>query len=215
MMSNLLKRSFTSIILLMIVYVAIISQIFLLIFLILIGYLILVELFNLQKKILNGNNKRTVIFYLISIIYISIFFSQLYFFIIFDFENKLLILFLLSICIATDVGGFVFGKVFKGKKLTKISPKKTYSGLLGSYLFSIIVFLFFKQNFNFSFNFIILTFLISTISQLGDLFISLLKRRAKVKDTGKLLPGHGGILDRVDGIIFALPVGINLLLFLK
>ena len=82
-------------------------------------------------------------------------------------------------------------------------------------MFSLICYLFFYFNYNFSFNFLLLTLLISTISQLGDLFISLLKRKAKVKDTGKLLPGHGGILDRVDGIIFALPIGINLLQFFK
>ena len=212
-MSNLSKRFVTSIPLLLIVYSAIMYQIVLFIFLITVSFLILVEFFNLQKKIYYKNNIAIVISFLILITYLSFFFTQLYFFITFDLKNKLLFMYLLSICIATDLGGYVCGKLFQGKKLTKISPNKTYSGLVGSYLFSLIVFIIFYIYLNYSFNFMILTFLVSTISQLGDLFISLLKRRAKVKDTGKILPGHGGILDRIDGIIFALPIGINLLLF--
>ncbi len=212
-MSNLSKRFVTSIPLLLIVYSAIMYQIVLFIFLITVSFLILVEFFNLQKKIFYKNNIAIVISFLILITYLSFFFTQLYFFITFDLKNKLLFMYLLSICIATDLGGYVCGKLFQGKKLTKISPNKTYSGLVGSYLFSLIVFIIFYIYLNYSFNFMILTFLVSTISQLGDLFISLLKRRAKVKDTGKILPGHGGILDRIDGIIFALPIGINLLLF--
>ncbi len=214
-MSNLLKRFATSIPLLIILYTALIDQIVLFILLLTVGYLLLLELFNLMKKIFYKNNKSLVICYFISIIYFSFFFTQIYFFIIVDFTNKLLIIYLLSICIATDIGGFTLGKIFQGKKLTKISPNKTYSGLVGSYLFSLIVFIFFYFKFNFSVNLIILAFLTSTISQLGDLFISLLKRMAKLKDTGNLLPGHGGILDRIDGIIFAIPIGINLLIFFK
>tara|TARA_Y100001958_G_C21206071_1_gene532166 strand:+ start:571 stop:1215 length:645 start_codon:yes stop_codon:yes gene_type:complete len=213
--SNLLKRFATSIPLLIILYTALIDQIVLFILLLTVGYLLLLELFNLMKKIFYKNNKSLVICYFISIIYFSFFFTQIYFFIIVDFTNKLLIIYLLSICIATDIGGFTLGKIFQGKKLTKISPNKTYSGLVGSYLFSLIVFIFFYFKFNFSVNLIILAFLTSTISQLGDLFISLLKRMAKLKDTGNLLPGHGGILDRIDGIIFAIPIGINLLIFFK
>jgi len=213
--SNLLKRFVTSIPLLLILYAALINQAVFFIFLITVSFFILIELFNLEKKIFYKNKKAILIFYLISITYFLLFFTQLYFFVIFDIKNKLLFIYLLSICIATDLGGYVFGKLFQGKKLTKISPNKTYSGLIGSYLFSLIVFVIFYIYLNYSYKFIILTFVISTISQLGDLFVSLLKRMAKVKDTGKILPGHGGILDRVDGIIFALPIGINLLIFFK
>ena len=212
-MSNLSKRFVTSIPLLLIVYSALMYQFVLFIFLITVSFLILVEFLNLQKKIFYKNNIAIVISFLILITYLSFFFTQLYFFITFDLKNKLLFMYLLSICIATDLGGYVCGKLFQGKKLTKISPNKTYSGLVGSYLFSLIVFLIFYIYLNYSFNFMILAFLVSTISQLGDLFISLLKRRAKVKDTGKILPGHGGILDRIDGIIFALPICINFFLF--
>ena len=125
-------------------------------------------------------------------------------------------------CIFTDIGGYLFGKIFKGPKLTKISPKKTISGMIGSYILSVIVtfaFIFFA-NLNFSFEFIlqifILVIIISTVSQLGDISISYFKRLSKVKDTGNIIPGHGGILDRIDGMIFAFPfsyimISLNLL----
>ena len=212
-MSNLSKRFATSILLLLILYFAIINQIVLSILLIIVSFFVLVELFNLNRKIFNKKNILFVIVYLISIIYLSLIFTHMYFFMIFDLNNKLLFLYLLSVCITTDLGGYVCGKIFQGKKLTKISPNKTYSGLIGSYLFSLTVFIPFYFYFNFALNFIILTLIVSTISQLGDLLISWLKRMAKVKDTGHVLPGHGGILDRIDGIIFALPIGINLLIF--
>tara|TARA_B110000967_G_C18727338_1_gene480820 strand:- start:366 stop:734 length:369 start_codon:yes stop_codon:yes gene_type:complete len=114
------------------------------------------------------------------------------------------------ICFASDIGGLVFGKFFKGKKLTKISPKKTISGSVGSFFFSFLIILIFSY-FNlvgFTFNFIIYAFATSLLCQIGDIFISFLKRKAKVKDTGSLLPGHGGVLDRIDGILFGFPFGI-------
>ena len=109
---------------------------------------------------------------------------------------------------SSDIGGFTFGKLFKGKKLTKISPNKTYSGVIGSYILSFIA-VYSIFDLNISINKILLfTFIISSISQLGDLIVSILKRKAKVKDTGNLIPGHGGLLDRLDGYIFAIPFGI-------
>ena len=116
------------------------------------------------------------------------------------------------VAILTDIGGLLVGKTFKGKKLTKISPNKTISGSIGSIIFSLLLIPFFYEEliyYNF-FTLIIVTILISITSQLGDIFISYLKRKAKVKDTSDILPGHGGFLDRVDGIIFAIPVGILL-----
>ena len=115
----------------------------------------------------------------------------------------------------TDIGGLIVGKIFKGKKLTKISPNKTVSGSIGSFVFSLFlipIFLkFLSSNVNMSlFDIILITLSISFISQLGDLFISLIKRKANVKNTSDLLPGHGGVLDRIDGIIFAIPLGILL-----
>ncbi len=118
---------------------------------------------------------------------------------------------ILLICISTDLGGYIFGNIFKGPKLNKISPKKTYSGAIGGYLLSIIFLnLFFNSPYylypqEMNFDIFIFILLISTISQLGDFFISYFKRLSKIKDTGKIIPGHGGLLDRIDGMIFAFP----------
>jgi len=114
----------------------------------------------------------------------------------------------------SDIGGYIFGKIFKGKKLTTISPNKTYSGSIGSIFLSLISIPFihlvqhflFKENLiNFlNIKFLCLTILISVVCQLGDLFVSLCKRKKKIKNTSNLLPGHGGVLDRIDGLIFVL-----------
>lgn len=129
-------------------------------------------------------------------------------------ENSLFIfLFITLICISTDIGGLIFGKIFKGPKLTKISPKKTYAGVFGGYFLSIIfanVIITYSEFFTdkliiFGREEFILILIISTVSQIGDIIVSYFKRLSKIKDTGKLIPGHGGILDRVDGMIFAFP----------
>jgi phosphatidate cytidylyltransferase len=116
----------------------------------------------------------------------------------------------------SDVGGLIVGKIFKGKKLTRISPNKTISGSIGSLIFSIFLIPFFYDKLSYMnlSKVIFLTIMISLISQLGDLFISFLKRKAKVKDTSNILPGHGGILDRIDGIIFAIPFGVYLFMII-
>tara|TARA_B100000941_G_C28341016_1_gene466716 strand:- start:241 stop:687 length:447 start_codon:yes stop_codon:yes gene_type:complete len=125
--------------------------------------------------------------------------------------NYFFLLFILCICVATDIGGYIFGKIFKGPKLTKISPNKTYSGVLGSYIFAMISALvilnikFLYLPFDLTLNLAILIFSISTVSQLGDLVVSYFKRFFNVKDTGNIIPGHGGLLDRLDGMLFAFP----------
>ena len=130
----------------------------------------------------------------------------------------LFFLFIILICIFTDIGGYVFGKVFKGPKLTKISPNKTYSGVFGSFLISLSAGLFFLQYTNTDFlgndssKILPAILFISLISQLGDLIISYFKRKAKLKNTGNILPGHGGLLDRIDGMIFVIPI-IFILIF--
>ena len=128
-------------------------------------------------------------------------------------ENLFYILFIIIICILTDIGGYLFGNLFNGPKLTKLSPKKTYSGLLGSYFLPIVFLLILDTKFslhlqldNFKYNLFILVILVSTISQIGDLSISYFKRISKIKDTGKIIPGHGGVLDRIDGMIFVFPL---------
>ena len=125
------------------------------------------------------------------------------------FGNPIFFLFLLSICFFSDIGGYAVGKSIGGKRLTKISPKKTISGSIGSFSFSILALLLFynydQYEYSLSINNFLFCLIISLVCQLGDLFISYLKRKAKIKDTGNILPGHGGSLDRVDGIIFAVP----------
>ena len=119
------------------------------------------------------------------------------------------VFYVIIICSSTDIGGYVFGKIFKGPKLTKISPKKTYAGMIGGYILSlvslslIVSFIDYKATL---IEFFLLTILISTVSQLGDITISYFKRLSKIKNTGKLIPGHGGLLDRIDGMIFAFPI---------
>jgi phosphatidate cytidylyltransferase len=134
-----------------------------------------------------------------------------------EYSNlKIYLLYSVLVAILSDIGGLVCGKIFKGKKLTKISPNKTISGSIGSFMFStfLIPFFYKSQIDQTLVNFFIITIIISLTSQLGDLFISLLKRKAKVKDTSDLLPGHGGVLDRIDGIIFAIPLGIFLFIII-
>ncbi len=133
-----------------------------------------------------------------------------------------LFLFIILICIFTDLGGYVFGKIFKGPKLTKVSPNKTYSGVIGSFIFSVIAGTIYTEYqlslsshkiliiLNNDLSYLLLILFVSLISQIGDLIISYFKRLAKIKDTGKFIPGHGGLLDRIDGIIFAIPVSFFL-----
>ena len=127
-----------------------------------------------------------------------------------DQTHKVIFVFLLGVCVASDIGGLIFGKIFKGRKLTKISPNKTISGSIGSFIFSFLLIpIYYKFDFNLTYlELFSVTLVTSIFSQAGDLFISYLKRKAKVKDTGDLLPGHGGFLDRFDGILFGVPLGL-------
>ena len=119
------------------------------------------------------------------------------------------LLFVITVCVSSDIGGYIFGKMFKGPKLTKISPNKTYAGMIGAYFLSIISTLLFNHYTNtiqLSFLHILcLIIVLSTISQVGDIVISFFKRKSKLKNTGIILPGHGGLLDRIDGMIFVFP----------
>ena len=130
-------------------------------------------------------------------------------------ENNLAnFLILIIICISTDLGGYIFGKTLKGPKLTKISPNKTYAGALGSFIFAVIltiifvifIYKFFSIKIELSFHFILMILFLSLVSQLGDLVVSYFKRKSNLENTGNLIPGHGGILDRIDGMIFVFPV---------
>jgi len=211
---ELKKRLITSILLLTLLFMMFLYPFILIISSILIGLISWVEFYGLVSKIFKKNdNKSKVLRFLYkssSLLYLS----GLVFFIIsaklININLYIVFIYSLLIAIMSDIGGLLIGKTFKGKKLSKISPNKTLSGSLGSFLFSLILIPFFLKYFN-SYNILTIvmyTVVISLASQLGDLLISLLKRKAKVKDTSDLLPGHGGVLDRIDGIIFAIPVGL-------
>ena len=220
MSQNLLKRLITSIILLfLLIFINFSHQYIFVLSILILGMIICVEANNLFLKLLTNKhskkklylNKLNIKFIMLNIItFCYIFFIFCNFsFEIYRSESPIFFLYVISICFFTDIGGYVFGKIIGGKKLSKISPNKTIAGTVGSFILSILP-LIIVLNFNYldlEFNLtnIMFCLLISLISQLGDLFISLIKRKVKIKDTGNLLPGHGGILDRVDGIIFAVP----------
>ena len=210
-MTNFKKRFFTSTSLLFLIYLAFVNSHIMFFLLFLITYFSLMEFFNLYKRIFKMNKKKVFFLVLLTIFYFKICMTQIYLILNSDVEFiKIIIIFLLFICISSDIGGYIFGNIFKGKKISKISPNKTYSGVIGAFAFSLITFFYFYIYYNFSIYLISLALIASFTSQIGDFFISFLKRKANLKDTGNLLPGHGGILDRIDGIVFALPICINL-----
>ena len=208
-MSNLNKRILTSIILLCFIFICIISNLFLIFGLFLISIVLFLEFKNISTNIFK-NSKIKLFLVLTGIqIYLAIFVLSIYIFMNYNLnEFKIIFLSIIGICIATDIGGYVFGKIIGGKKISKISPNKTYSGIIGSYIFSLAFFYLIKMNINLSILNIYFVFLISTISQIGDFSISFLKRKAMIKDSGNFLPGHGGLLDRLDGMIFVIPLSL-------
>jgi len=225
MSQNFLKRIITSIILLSLLFFINFSHKYIFILSILtLGMFICIESNRLFSKLLitkktknsflNRYDGKFLILNIITFFYIFFIFCN-FSYEIHKSESPVFFLYVISICFFTDIGGYVFGKTIGGKKLSKISPNKTISGTIGSFILSIVP-LILVSNFNYlelEFNLknVLFCLVISLISQLGDLFISLLKRKAKIKDTGNLLPGHGGVLDRVDGIIFAVPFSYFLL----
>ena len=213
-MPEVIKRIISSIGMIVFFYFALINKAALFILLLAIFYQIFNEFYNILIKIFK--NKKKILINLLGCILIYLLFTILISWVSLSNQNiqRNIFLLIILICISSDVGGYVFGKIFKGKKLSKISPNKTYSGLFGSYILSIfLVYFIFQKYYSLDFLFLF-TILISTISQSGDLFISYIKRKAKIKDTAKIIPGHGGLLDRFDGIIFAIPFGMLLFNFL-
>ena len=206
MKNEFFKRILSSIILLPIVIFFIIKGSFLFNSLILICSIITLYEWQLMSKGKNYN--------IFGFIYIIASFYIIYLLRNYSDDKYLFFLLILIICISTDIGGYVFGKVFKGPKLTKISPNKTYAGMIGAFLLSIFTATFFLNYYDYYlidrfeilniYNFIFIIF-ISFVSQCGDILISFFKRRSKIKNSGKIIPGHGGLLDRIDGMIFAFP----------
>lgn len=175
-------------------------------FLITCFFISLKEWYNLSK------NKITLIS---GILFLTLSFFTVYQLRNNNIDNSLInFIFILIICISTDIGGYAFGNIFKGPKLTKISPNKTYSGVIGGYLISFLVIIIIHEinaflniiSLSLNIKFFFLTFVLSTVSQLGDLCVSYFKRLSNLKDTGNIIPGHGGLLDRIDGMLFAFPI---------
>jgi len=207
MRDNLLKRIFTSIILSFILISCLFISNYSWLFLLIIVSIICFFEFNyLTKKIWKKKSTYIYLSNIISFFYLIFFTYSAYDVAKTNVEN---ILFVLLICIFSDTGGYFIGKLIGGKKLTNISPNKTISGSIGSFAFSLVPFIFlliFKEISDKNIiQLFFVTMILSFICQSGDLFISYFKRKANVKDTGSLLPGHGGLLDRIDGIIFAIP----------
>ena len=200
MENELKKRILSSIILIPIVFLLIIKGSFFFLLLLLTGIIISSYEWHFLAK-----NKS---YYFLGFIYLFFSFYQIRFIEDNSYDSFLIIL---LICIFTDIGGYVFGKIFKGPKLTLYSPNKTISGSIGGYFLSLslIPFLFYFNLYNQKNIILIIIYaiLISTVSQIGDIIVSYFKRKSKIKDTGKILPGHGGLLDRIDGMLFAFPFG--------
>ena len=213
-MNNLSQRFITSVILLLIFSISLFFNKYIWLFtLILVSLVLFIEFNNLTKKI--WKKKKNIIasfntfslLFLVILIYVS--YESYY-------KPPIGLVFIISICIFSDTGGYIVGNLIGGRKLTKISPNKTISGSAGSFIFSLFSIVIFWSYYNFFYydkNFVTDNYLkliptclfLCLICQLGDLFISYFKRKAKVNDTGSILPGHGGLLDRIDGVIFVLP----------
>ena len=205
---NLKKRINTSILLFFLFFLILNYNLILVYSLIVLGVISIIEFYSLIKKIIKNKIFSFFVNFIFTL-YIS-FFCIMFFFFSNFFQLKIILFSLLLGCVASDIGGFIFGKLLKGPKLTKISPNKTISGAIGSIIFtsltiSISLFYFTK---NFNYLILIICLITSVASQIGDLLFSFLKRKAKIKDTGNFLPGHGGVLDRLDGILFGVPIGI-------
>ena len=211
---ELKKRIITSIFLLTLLFLMFLYPFILIISSIIIGLISWIEFYALISKIVRNNDVKSKILRFLYKSSSLLYLSGLVFFIIsakfININLHTVLIYSLLVAVMSDIGGLVIGKIFKGKKLSKISPNKTISGSFGSFIFSLILVPFFLKYLS-GYNIltiILFTAIISLASQLGDLLISLLKRKAKVKDTSDLLPGHGGFLDRIDGIILAVPIGL-------
>ena len=198
-MKELYKRVLSSVVLFPIVFFLIVKGSYFFLILLLISFFIAMYEWQKMSKGKSYN--------ILGFIFIICSFNAMYQMRMSEESTIVIFFIILFACILTDIGGYVFGKIFKGPKLISYSPNKTYSGLIGGYIFA-----FFLIPTLINYNFIslnqitsitIFIFLISTVSQIGDIIISFFKRKSNIKDTGKLIPGHGGILDRIDGMLFA------------
>ena len=215
MKSEIKQRIETGLLLILLLILMFISKTIYLFISLVIFAISFIEFSKISKKIYKTNYLKNFFSNLFFVTYLFLF-LLVFILGINDIHFKIILFVTLLVCIASDIGGLVFGKIFKGPKLTKISPNKTLTGSFGSFLFSILM-----GNFILSYLFnteIINNFLFGVIVslsvQIGDLIFSYLKRKSSIKNTGNILPGHGGILDRIDGILLGVPIGLIYLLIL-
>ena len=207
------KRILTSLILFPILIICIfINKYIFLLFLILVGIISSLEWYLM-------NRRKSFLILILGIIFLFISIISTLYLRGDHFESMFFLTWILLICFFSDSGGYFIGKLIGGKTLTKFSPKKTISGAIGSVMFSLLPIIiinqqtYFKTNLELNLNTLTLSLIVSIICQLGDIFISYFKRLRKIKNTSNFLPGHGGLLDRIDGIIFVLPVVFFLKIF--
>ena len=204
---NLLNRITTSLLLFLVLILIFYSKLLLVYTLIILGVFSILEFIHLIQKIFKNRLK---IFFISFMFILFVFcFTFLFFFFSNFLQLKTILFIILLSCIASDIGGFIFGKLIGGPKLTKISPNKTISGFVGSIILTILVFtsIFTYLTNDLNYKYFLIAIVISFTCQIGDLFFSFLKRKARIKDTGKILPGHGGVLDRLDGIFLGTTLG--------
>jgi|TARA_B110000881_G_C18531013_1_gene493043 phosphatidate cytidylyltransferase len=210
---NLKNRIYTSIVMIILLFLMTINNFIFCYFLIIAGIVSILEFFKIIIIIFAKNKIKKLLLNLLFTLYIFSLFS--FILVMTSFLHlKILIFLILVTCVFSDIGGYVFGKIFKGPKLTKISPNKTISGSFGSLLFSVtfISVATYYLTGSFDYNILIVGFTTTIGCQVGDLFFSFLKRKSFMKDTGNFLPGHGGILDRIDGMLLGVPTGFLTLL---
>ena len=209
MSSEFIKRILSSIVLLPLIFFIVIEGSFLFaIFLVICFFISVLEWINMSKKLKYKN---------VGLIFLLISFLSIYNLRLNYNDNYILFIYIVVICVSTDIGGYIFGKLLKGPKLIKYSPNKTIAGMFGGFFISILsmfILIHIYEDQNFSIKLLAFVIFISVISQLGDITVSFFKRLAKIKDTGKIIPGHGGLLDRIDGMRFAFPFS-NIFIFIN
>ena len=199
-MSNFKKRLSVSLLVFPIIYILLYQKVLSNLLILIVFLFCIFEWVKIFKK-------KNAIFFLGLIVLFAFLLSLLR---IYNFEEfNLTFLWLIILTWLSDIGGYIFGKLFGGPKLTQISPNKTWAGAIGSIILSQFAFLIFFLNSNYKFNItiIFMQLFLSIIGQFGDILMSYIKRKNNKKDTSNFIPGHGGFLDRVDGLIWIIIFG--------
>ena len=199
-MSNFKKRLIVSLLAFPLIYILLYQKVLSNLLILIVFLFCIFEWVKIFKK-------KNAIFFLGLIVLFAFLLSLLR---IYNFEEfNLTFLWLIILTWLSDIGGYIFGKLFGGPKLTQISPNKTWAGAIGSIIVSQFAFLIFFLNSDYKFNItiIFMQLFLSIIGQFGDILMSYIKRKNNKKDTSNFIPGHGGFLDRVDGLIWIIIFG--------